>query len=288
MILAHVLSLSTGWISSFGVFRGRPRGPGAKRRWGLCSGPARCLRVRNGWHLHPRQSRHRPSPPTVHGIRNTVLQTYLINLRVVRPATWKVKRNDGGRVNMPEKKIEKIESMVPCFPCFPVRRGGGPGHAAAGFPRTGKPGQARYFLFFWSLLHGSGSGFDRLRGGISTSGVFRGRGRRRGVKRRCRASHPQHHPPALGFQQGSNTPSTLGGQAKCWPKGQYVREKIGNIVPLPFSVSGSSTTEPCFFAVALMVAAARKSASRGVISSFYFSQAITFFNWLEAPLSSRP
>ena len=52
MILAHVLSLSTGWISSFGVFRGRPRGPGVKRRRGLCSALARRHRVRSGCHHH--------------------------------------------------------------------------------------------------------------------------------------------------------------------------------------------------------------------------------------------
>ena len=118
MILAHVSSLSAGWISSFGVFRGRPCGPGAECRWGRCSAHAGRHRVRNGGHHHPRPSRHRPFPLAVHGIHNTVLQPYPFNLRVVRPATWKVKRNDGGRVNIPEKRIE---SVVPRFPSAPRR-----------------------------------------------------------------------------------------------------------------------------------------------------------------------
>src|SRR5208283_784620 len=40
MVLAHVLSVSLGRTLSAGVFRGRPRGPGVKRRWVCCSSAA--------------------------------------------------------------------------------------------------------------------------------------------------------------------------------------------------------------------------------------------------------
>src|SRR5208282_1677694 len=48
---------------------------------------------------------HRPRPSAVHRIRNPILRPYIFNRGVIRLATWEVKRNDGGRDKMPEKKI---------------------------------------------------------------------------------------------------------------------------------------------------------------------------------------
>jgi len=65
----------------------------------------------NGGPHQPRPSRHRPCSPTVHGIRSPVLPPYIFNLAVVRRATRKSKRNEGGRVNRPEEKWDRGGSI---------------------------------------------------------------------------------------------------------------------------------------------------------------------------------
>src|SRR5208283_4737529 len=66
---------------------------------------------------HSRQPRHRSYPSALHRIRSPLPAPCLFRLGVIRSATGKVKRNSGGRVNLPENK-----SYIWCLSRFSMTR----------------------------------------------------------------------------------------------------------------------------------------------------------------------